>query len=101
MMDEKLNIRATAAPWHAGVDLLIIQGSSVGRNVVMERVEEGLIVQPTVRLGRDEAQTLMDDLWNAGIRPTEGAGSAGSLRATEKHLADMRLIAFRQLGIDR
>lgn len=32
------------------------------------------------------AQQLMDDLWRAGLRPTEGAGSAGSLAATQKHL---------------
>jgi len=41
----------------------------------------------------------MDDLWAAGVRPTEGTGSAGSLSATEKHLSDMRIIAFNQLGI--
>jgi hypothetical protein len=32
------------------------------------------------------AQHLMDELWNLGIRPTEGHGSTGQLAATEKHL---------------
>jgi hypothetical protein len=42
----------------------------------------------------------MDDLWNAGIRPTEGAGSAGAMRAAESHIADLRRVAFKALGID-
>jgi hypothetical protein len=37
---------------------------------------------------------LMDQLWQCGLRPTEGTGSAGSLAATERHLKDMREIAF-------
>ena len=80
--------------------MLLRQGSSVGVRVQMEEREEGVPVDPTFHLGRDEAQTLMDDLWNAGFRPTEGTGSAGSLRATEKHLDDMRRIAFKHLGVE-
>jgi len=41
------------------------------------------------------AQELMDDLWQCGIRPSEGSGSAGSLAATERHLHDMRAMVFR------
>lgn len=32
------------------------------------------------------AQRLMNELWNLGIRPSEGHGSTGQLAATEKHL---------------
>lgn len=45
------------------------------------------------------AQGLMDDLWKCGIRPTEGAGTAGSMAAAQKHLADMRAIVSKKLGI--
>lgn len=41
---------------------------------------------PLVSFDPTEAQRLMDDLWNLGIRPTEGHGSTGQLAATEKHL---------------
>ena len=99
-MTEKTELRAVSAPWHGGVELLIRQGNAFGVNVVMETKEPGMMVDPTLRIGMDEAQLLMDDLWNAGLRPTEGAGSAGSLRATEKHLQDMRKIAFKQLKMD-
>lgn len=41
---------------------------------------------PILTLNPTEAQRLMDELWNLGIRPTEGHGSTGQLAATEKHL---------------
>lgn len=48
---------------------------------------------PALRLELKDAQRLMDELWNCGLRPSEGSGSAGSLAATQKHLADMQGIA--------
>ena len=99
-MNERLELRAVSAPWHGGVELLVRQGNAYGVSVTMETKKPGLVVEPTLRIGMAEAQTLMDDLWNAGLRPTEGAGSAGSLRATEAHLNDMRALAFKQLGME-
>lgn len=40
------------------------------------------------------AQELMDSLWECGLRPSEGAGSAGALAATERHLKDMQRLVF-------
>lgn len=53
-------------------------------------------VPATIRLRPDEAQQFMDELWRVGIRPTEGAGSAGQMAATERHLEDMRSLVFRK-----
>lgn len=53
--------------------------------------------EPTLSLTPDEAQSLMDELWGCGLRPTEGTGSAGALAATERHLADMRHLATKLL----
>ena len=64
-----------------------------------EEVEQGRPIQPFTSIDHKAAQVLMDDLWSCGIRPTEGRGSAGALTATEKHLNDMRKIAFKQIGI--
>ena len=100
MIAEGAKIRAMSAPWGNGVELMVLQGESYGVNVVMERLPEASLVEPTMRIDNTAAQALMDDLWAAGVRPTEGTGSAGSLRATEKHLADMRAIAFKKLGIE-
>ena len=71
----------------------------VAKPVVFERVEPGAHVDPALVLHTDDAQLLMDELWRIGLRPSEGSGSAGSLAATERHLGDMRAIAFKQLGM--
>jgi len=39
-----------------------------------------------LRLHKEETQALMDRLWSIGFRPTEAAGSAGSLAAVQYHL---------------
>jgi hypothetical protein len=46
------------------------------------------------RLSLEEAQGLLDSLWQAGLRPAEASGSTGQLAATVRHLEDMRAIAF-------
>jgi len=56
---------------------------------------------PCFTLEKGEAQHLMDRLWDAGLRPSEGSGSAGALLATQKHLDDMRALVFEQLGIEK
>ena len=47
----------------------------------------------------EQAQVLADSLWDANIRPNGAKGSAGQLVAVEKHLLDMRTIAFHKLEI--
>ena len=63
--------------------------------------EPGCWTPPSLSLSEDQAQFLMDQLWNCGLRPTEGKGSAGALAAVERHLEDMRTIAFHKLGVQR
>lgn len=60
---------------------------------------EGAFVEPCLRLEPREAQRLIDELWDCGLRPSEGTGSAGSLKATERHLSDMQKIAFKLLDV--
>jgi hypothetical protein len=52
--------------------------------------------QPTFDLRPEAAQALMDSLWDAGLRPSEGSGSAGAMAATQKHLEDMRTLIFNR-----
>lgn len=56
---------------------------------------DGYYSEPALRLTNEEAQRLMDELWNVGLRPTEGSGSAGALAATQRHLEDMRRLVFQ------
>ncbi len=63
---------------------------------MMKPAEEGGLVSPSFTLTNEAAQSLMDSLWDCGIRPTAGQGSAGQLAATERHLADMRTLVFKE-----
>lgn len=45
-------------------------------------------------------QSLMDQLWAAGVRPAD-VGTAGHLAATTKHLEDMRAIAFSKMEVPK
>lgn len=64
----------------------------------MKPIEEGSISRPQMFLRDEQAQRLMDQLWDCGLRPTEGKGSAGALAATEAHLSDMRTFATKLLN---
>ena len=72
----------------------------IAKPLAFETIEDGMFYAgaPAVVLSDSQAQLLMDELWNCGVRPSEGSGSAGSLAATERHLGDMQKIAFKLLG---
>ena len=89
--------------WHFDIGLYMVSADKKTRavNLVMERLpDDGGCVsnEPFATLEKESAQQLMDDLWRCGIRPTEGEGTAGSMRAVERHLADARAIAFAKLN---
>ncbi len=60
----------------------------------MPPADVGLDRDPNLSLEQEAAQELMDELWRVGIRPTDGAGSAGAMAATVRHLEDMRHLVF-------
>lgn len=98
-MKRTFHIDAHRSWRHQAIDLLIYSKDDVGgfwvaRSPEMVSHVQGYEVQPTLRIDNDAAQALMDGLWECGVRPTAGAGSAGAMAATEKHLADMRRLAF-------
>lgn len=72
---------------------------AIAQPLLFKESNEGDRHDPTISMRPSEAQSLMDALWFAGLRPTEGTGSAGSLAATERHLADMRAITMNFLDI--
>ena len=102
-MINQTKVRAARSWPGDGVDLLIMVTSSdedgntvksVGENIVMRQVQEQERLQPTMSLEYEGAQYLMDQLWDCGLRPSEGTGSAGAMAATQKHLEDMRRLVF-------
>jgi hypothetical protein len=65
-----------------------------------DNTSQGRLAEPFWRMREEEAQSFIDALWEAGVRPSNGEGSTGKLAATENHLNDMRKIVFHQLGVD-
>lgn len=70
------------------------ESGTVGK-IVMEPHTRGTPAEPAMAINTDIAQSLMDSLWDAGIRPAGAKGSAGQLTAVQGHLSDMREIAFK------
>lgn len=94
-------IRAQREFWNDTIAIHMAErkpfGLFVAQSATFTEQPEELFCEPFFRLRLDDAQRLMNELWDCGLRPSEGTGSAGSLKATEKHLTDMQRIAFMLL----
>lgn len=99
----KTRIRAERQMWTDGIALsmMLEHGNkcSFAEPVIFTGRSAGERVGPFIELEMTAAQLLMDELWGCGLRPSEGSGSAGSLAATERHLADMKTLAFHALKV--
>lgn len=87
---------------HSGVSFLLMDEWEGKRWIpapleMVPQANEAVIESPTFRLREAEAQALMDMLWDCGLRPSEGSGSAGALAATQRHLDDMRRLVFGKM----
>ena len=105
MKKNRLEVRAERDIMRQGVSLYFFHYTPadtivLAEPMIMSEVDEGVACRPTMTMQHEDAQLLMDELWRCGLRPTEGTGSAGAMAAVEKHLADMRKIAFKKLGVE-
>ena len=105
-IDLGIKIRARRTPMSFGgdkIDLYAYQSREGGKyaahKLEMTQMEKGCVIPVFVQIEQEESQVLMDDLWEAGIRPTEGSGSAGAMKAVQNHLSDLKTILFHKLGI--
>ncbi len=102
-----MRIMASRRDWHInlGVDIRMIDHDRKEYVTLAAKksyeINEGGQIPVALSLSLTESQMLMDALWDCGLRPSEGSGSAGALAATESHLADMKKIAFHALKIKR
>lgn len=76
------------------LNLYVMTKTHSAQPLVMVERSSATYSPPCATLNEAEGQVLMDSLWDAGIRPAAGHGSAGERAAMEKHLDDMRRIAF-------
>ena len=86
-----LEMRCHTVPWDGKVEFCVLGrtiGPNDGRryaqvtNLVLKTVDEFTPLEPTFKLGRDNVQALMNELWRLGMRPTEASGP-GELEATK------------------
>ncbi len=98
-----LNCLINYRDWYDGFEMLWINRQENSRDFLLptfQRVdnsdtEKCVTKPPTLEFDRQVAQDMMNDLWTAGIRPSIVVGSEGQLGATERHLADMRKLVFK------
>jgi len=98
-----IEFMARREQWNCGISLYARQVTREGEHfmaqpLVMAPHERFTQATPFAMVDIEQAQQLMDELWQCGLRPSEGTGSAGSLRATERHLEDMRKLVARWSG---
>jgi len=96
-----IELMARREDWAEGISVYMRQkavgnGVIVAGPVVMTPHVIGTLIEPMLRLGIQQAQQLIDELWQCGLRPSEGTGSAGAMAATQKHLEDMRTLVFKR-----
>ena len=100
-----IEFMARREEWDFGISLYSRQvtvgnGFYLAQPLMYEKIDQpGLIAEPFARLEIQAAQQLMDELWQCGLRPSEGTGSAGSLKATQDHLSDMQKTVYKSLKI--
>lgn len=56
--------------------------------------------RPFLSLGMEAGQKLIDELWNAGLRPTQSGQSHGQAEATGRHLNDMRAMVAKLAKVE-
>lgn len=102
---ERVWLSAVLTPWRRRLDIRL--GMRISEHHIaiaqpltfVEEKDEAQEIAPFLSLGPDDWQTLMDEMWRAGIRPTSGAGTQSEAGAMERHLADMRKLAFHALKV--
>lgn len=96
-----LRMRAFQEVYMDSVSIYLRDGTKAGRSIIMEDVDPGMLQEPLIRLTTQAAQELINDLWSAGLRPSEAKNTRDEVNAIKAHLEDMRQITFDKLKVDK
>jgi|ERR1700734_3834089 len=97
--DDHLQIRCARDFDPIGIRVYICRGGENWLNRQtgqFEKVDEYVSPPSAGTFQADMAQQLMDDLYACGLRPSEGAGSAGAMAAVQAHLRDLQKLVFEE-----
>lgn len=68
---------------HGGSELHVAQPI----NMVMHRQDRNVAIEaPTLALDQRDAQSLLQALWDAGVRPAENTDRSGEVNALKSHI---------------
>jgi len=68
--------------------------------VEIKKIKRGDYVQPFVNLSKTSMQSLFDEMYKQGFRPTEVIELGGATNgAMQRHIDDLQKIAFKTLKI--
>jgi glycine cleavage system aminomethyltransferase T len=99
-MTETWHVNAQREIWSDTIGIRLgVRGESgfaVAMPPTMQVIDPGSLIHPTLRLPLDAAQRLMDELWQAGVKPSQSIGSTGQVEAIKYHLEDMRKLVFKE-----
>jgi hypothetical protein len=108
-MDEaKVNVELDVARMfqhHRSIAVYATTYDSLGKTVcavhspVFEEIGPFQQRDPLVTMSEESAQLLFQSLWDMNFRPKSQDGNVGMLSATQDHLADMRKIAAKKIGV--
>lgn len=100
-----MKFRAAVVDYQNSVQILACEldaGGNVFKTVkpveLVQTPEENfgrLILEPTMQLKLSEAQSLLDALLDAGMRPTNLSNPSGEIQRINDHLQDMRKLVFK------
>lgn len=99
--DPEIKARVRLSDFLYGIDLTLYTEAHPGEFALAEALvftpyKVGSRIPPTTTLDHTSAQKLMDGLWDCGIRPSEGTGSAGAFAAQTAHLKDLQRLVFKE-----
>lgn len=95
-MSEQLsvNVKAFYNIYTLGVDFLFFREIGDRREVVLPMTgiiesssSRGQATEPSLRVSEYTAQSMLQALWDAGLRPNDGAGSGAEVKALRDHIA--------------
>lgn len=105
MNDNRLRFYCQRSPYSDDIKLHVATGhpvNGIAKPLEFEAHQPGHLAPdtPALTMQQEAAQELIDVLWGAGLRPTQGKQSEGVTAAQGRHLEDMRALAFGKLNID-
>jgi len=65
---------------------------TLSAEITFDEISESTSTPESITIPPEAAQELVDKLWQCGVRPTEGTGSAGALLATQNHVKSLQNI---------